>query len=112
MGYDDKPALSPHYVQKTVSVNKARRIILLLSRPLADITELNNNNVIALNDQRSKIMAAANDEAKLEDCLYVPVVKVREVALDKPVTVCTNIQCCNIVKVSFLLKNKILLIIL
>ncbi|KAF2891786.1 hypothetical protein ILUMI_14387, partial [Ignelater luminosus] len=96
--------LPPHKIQNTLSINESRRLIVQLSRPLADIANLIQINVTQMERQEKLLNLHADDVEKLKDNLLVPVTNIRVEELTQPRTVCTNLQCCEVFQVN---GNKI-----
>ena len=100
-GFDKTKAnIVPHKVKDTLSVNHARSVIIQLSKPLADIAQLINDNICVLRRHRVALQRENLSKSQLESRLYVPVVNLKGVELKQPVTVCTNVKCCEIYHVS------------
>lgn len=91
----------PHKVRSTLSVNEARKVILQLSKPLADIADLINDNILAL-ERHNKVLKTENQSIEeLKENLYVPVVNLRFKEVTEPITVCTAAKCSEIYTVSY-----------
>lgn len=102
---DDKHApLPPHNVQDTVSVNKARLLIFELAKPLADITELIQDNLDVLKAHQAKIVQENLTSDELKQMMYVPTIDLEEKLLTQPVTVCAAKKCAETYTVSGLQK--------
>ena len=97
LGYID--SLSPHMIQNTVSIYRARRIILELSQPLATIVENIQRNGENLRFHSEQLKASQTKAKNLKDQLNVKIVKSVPVKLPKPMTVCTDESCVKYVKV-------------
>ena len=96
--------LEPHSVQHTVSLNNARRIILELSKPLAE-TAANIQRNIEAADRKTKELQASNKTAsELQGQLYLDGIDLEPVELDFPRTVCTDSSCVDYVQVFYSLK--------
>lgn len=91
--------MKPHKIQDTLSINESRRLIVQLSQPLADIANLIQINIVQLERQKELLNLHAGDVQKLKDNLYVPVTNIRVEELDRPRTVCTGAQCCEVIRV-------------
>lgn len=101
MGDGEKPALTPHLTRKTVSINEARRIIMQLSQPLADVTELIYEKVYALDQHVHRLNRENQSLDELKKSLYIPVIDIKETAFDQPRTVCSAAKCTKTYTVSF-----------
>lgn len=83
-----------------MSVNDARRVVIQLSQPLADIAEHINDNIRALEQHHKTLNNDNLSIAELAKNLYVPVINLRCKELTQPVTVCTAAKCITIYAVS------------
>lgn len=95
----NKP-IEPHLVKNTKAVNEARRWILHLAKPLADISELINDNMNALQRHKDNLEIENLTLGELKKQLYMPVINLEVIEQTKPVTVCTSRACAEIYKVS------------
>lgn len=82
------------------SARDAQRLAVQFSRPLADVTDLINENIAALQRHSAYLEGRALAVAELEDNLYVPRIKLQLTELKHPITVCTSAQCCEVYLVS------------
>lgn len=96
--------VTPHKVKDTMSVNDARRVILQLSQPIADIADLINDNIKVLERHNRAIQVDSMSIDDLKKNLYVPVINLRCKELSQPTTVCTASCCMETYTVSFLLS--------
>lgn len=99
VGDDKEKGLIPHNVQNTLSVNEARRVIILLSKPLADITQSVQDNIQIMEKHRKNIRDSRDNHKSLENQLYIPVVDLNMIELPYPVTVCSAQKCLEIITV-------------
>uniref|UniRef100_A0AC35GCA2 G domain-containing protein n=1 Tax=Panagrolaimus sp. PS1159 TaxID=55785 RepID=A0AC35GCA2_9BILA len=83
----------PHSVDKTLSVNQARGIILQLAKPLADINDLIETNIKVYNDRKNEIENTAATIDELKNKLLIPQVGIKTEPLPYPMTVCTGEKC-------------------
>ncbi|OQV19483.1 hypothetical protein BV898_06474 [Hypsibius exemplaris] len=86
--------LPPHPVAETTSINKARTLIQLLTKPLADIAQNIAHNVKLCEDHRDKIREFEGDIEALTKELYTPTETLTSIPLDAPMTVCGDERCC------------------
>lgn len=85
-------------------------MVLLLSQPLADIADLINDNINAL-ERHTKTLQSQNLSIEdLKKNLYVPVMNIRCRELSKPTTVCTSKDCIEIYTVSYRYYFMLLLV--
>ena len=84
---------SPHWIQDTVSLNRARKIIIELSKPLALIADNIQQNIDLANDKFEELKASKKKTDELKELLFRDVVKLVPVPLDTPKTVCTHPAC-------------------
>ena len=92
--------LKPHSVQHTVSLNNARRIILELSKPLAQTAANVQSNIDAAERKKKELQASKKTASELKDRLFLDAIDLKTVNLDHPRTVCTDSSCVEYVKVS------------
>ena len=78
--------LEPHNVKDTISINKARTTILLLTKPLGDIAKFIDENVKACEIRKKKIFEWEGDIRDLEKELYIPTINLISTQLDKLMT--------------------------
>uniref|UniRef100_A0AC35GX90 G domain-containing protein n=1 Tax=Panagrolaimus sp. PS1159 TaxID=55785 RepID=A0AC35GX90_9BILA len=83
----------PHHVADTVSINKARTIILHLAKPLADVNELIESNIKVFDDRKKDLYNTANDLNALKKKLKVTQIGIEVKSLDYPKTVCAAQRC-------------------
>lgn len=93
-------SLKPHKVMNTVSINEARRLIFLLSKRLADISENIAKNITVRKTQQERILENASHLEKLKNDLYIPTIKLEFKHFDKPRTVCASDKCRKIHRVN------------
>lgn len=94
------PPLEPHPVKNTVSVNQARRVILRLSQPLAEIAQLIEDNVRVLKKHKTSLSDHKASLEELKDKLYVPMMDLRVTQLAHPATVCASLSCTKVHQVT------------
>ncbi|XP_050509125.1 uncharacterized protein LOC126886296 [Diabrotica virgifera virgifera] len=84
----NKP-LMPYFVKITNTTNEARRVIIQLVQPLADITILilHNINVLKCHEQ---VLNANKSLEELKNELYLPVIELETTTLSQPVTFCNK----------------------
>jgi len=92
-------SLPPHRVKNTLSLNDARRLIVALSRPLAEITSTIQNNIGVAEQRRREVLESTKHEQQLTNNLYIPAVDLQTTPLDYPRTVCTAGSCVKHVSV-------------
>ncbi|KAI4462504.1 50s ribosome-binding gtpase [Holotrichia oblita] len=99
-------SLKPHKIQETVSLNEARRLILRLSIPLAEIAELIQDNI----QRNNRFKDALSDKSKsiddLKKYLMVPRIGLKVITLSYPMTVCTNQKCVDAIKIEDTTKKN------
>uniref|UniRef100_A0A914P788 G domain-containing protein n=1 Tax=Panagrolaimus davidi TaxID=227884 RepID=A0A914P788_9BILA len=83
----------PHHVADTISINKARTIILHLAKPLADVNELIESNIKVFDDRKKDLQNTANDLNVLKKKLKVTQIGIEVKPLDYPKTVCAGQNC-------------------
>ena len=85
--------MPPHKVKNTLSLNDARRRVVALSRPLAEITSTIQNNIAVVEQRRQEVMESMKHKQDLTDNLYIPAIDLQTTPLDHPRTVCTASSC-------------------
>lgn len=96
MGDKNTAGLVPHLTKETISVNEARKIILQLTKPLADISQLIYDNLHAV-DRQMQILTMENQSIEeLSKNLSIPIVDIKETRFNKPRTVCTALNCSSV----------------
>ncbi|KAF5288460.1 hypothetical protein FQR65_LT02112 [Abscondita terminalis] len=99
-GDDNNPGLTPHEVKNTISINEARRLIVQLSQPLAEIAQLVQDNIRAV-DYHQRLLRDTNTSlTELKSKLYIPFVDLKVTKLDQPTTVCTSVKCSTLYQVA------------
>lgn len=101
MGDENNPGLKPHITENTVSINEARRFIMQIAQPLADITALISDNMYALEQQIKVLNREDQSLNDLKKNMFVPVIDLKETHFDKPRTVCTSLKCSKVYLVKF-----------
>lgn len=91
--------LKPHKVKNTVNINEARRLISLLSKPLADISENVVKNIAVLKNQKLRIAQCSSDVELLKDNLYIPCITLEFQYFSQPRTVCAGDRCRKVYKI-------------
>ncbi|OQV25334.1 hypothetical protein BV898_01015 [Hypsibius exemplaris] len=88
--------LPPHPVADTtsISISKARTLIQLLTKPLAEIAQNIVHNVELCEAHRHKIREFQGDIETLTKELYTPTETLTSIPLDAPMTVCGDERCC------------------
>lgn len=99
IGDDVKKPLEPHRVENTMCVNEARGIINQLKQPMADITQLIQDKLRALQKQTQLLAIDDLDINDLKKNLVIPIIDIEVEELAQPVTVCTSAKCAKIYKV-------------
>lgn len=93
--------LKPHDPKKTIGINHARKMVLQLAQPLAEIVQLIGDNIYELDQHTNQLLIENQSLEELKQKLHMPVIDIRVKELPQPVTVCTSPQCSAIYKVSF-----------
>ncbi|XP_063930985.1 uncharacterized protein LOC135143068 [Zophobas morio] len=99
VGDASRDALKPHQLLNTISINEARRIIVYLSQPLADISQLIHDNLRILERHKQNLRVENQSLDELKKQLFIPVINLEVTQLTQPVTVCTSTKCADLVKV-------------
>lgn len=93
-------SLTPHLVNSTVAINRARKTIYQLTQPVADIAELIEDNIQILANHQRILALHENSLPKLRKNLYIPIIDLEVTPLTHPMTVCTDSACTDIISVS------------
>jgi GTP-binding protein EngB required for normal cell division len=104
VGDASRDPLKPHQLANTFSINEARRIIVQLSQPLADISQLIHDNLRILEKHIGNLRMENQTLDELKKKLYIPIVDLEVTELTQPVTVCTALKCAVGVKVGDRIK--------
>ncbi|KAG5899641.1 hypothetical protein JTB14_036014 [Gonioctena quinquepunctata] len=99
LGDDENPALEPHHVQSTSAINEARRMIIHLCQPLAEISQLINHNMNVLQRHEENLLLENQSIQDLTKQLFMPVITLEIIEVPQPVTVCTSRQCAEVYQV-------------
>ncbi len=91
-------SLKPHSIQHTISLNNARRIILELSKPLAETAANIQANIDAADRTSQQLKASNKTASELQDKLYLDAVDLVAIELNFPRTVCTHLSCVDYVQ--------------
>ncbi|KAF5271067.1 hypothetical protein FQR65_LT00486 [Abscondita terminalis] len=99
VGNDECPGLIPHKVKNTISINEARRVIVQLSQPMAEIAQLIQDNIHTLEIHQKQINSSDTTLSELKSMLYIPIIDLDVIRLDRPNTVCTSLKCTTVYQV-------------
>jgi len=86
-------SLPPHKVKNMLSLNDARRLIVTLSRPIAEITSTIQNNIGVVEQRTHEVLESTKHKEDLANNLYIPAIDLKNELLNHPRTVCTA-NCC------------------
>ncbi|GBC01566.1 hypothetical protein RclHR1_04230011 [Rhizophagus clarus] len=95
----------PHAVEDTLSLNNSRNIVILLSKPLAEIERLIQQNIILIKEKQEEINNSNKTIKELEGKLYIPQIDIEPVKLKFPRTVCTDSNCVGLLQISDNIKT-------
>ena len=96
--------IPPHKVRKTISMNEARRVVVAMSKPMAEVAKTIEENNEAAKDAMNQINLHAKGMSSLEKDLKFHGVDLEREELDYPITVCTHSECIERIAVG---KNNI-----
>ncbi|KAF5288459.1 hypothetical protein FQR65_LT02111 [Abscondita terminalis] len=99
VGDGNNPGLIPHEVKNTISVNEARRLIVQLTKPLAEIAQLIQDNIRAVDTHKMSLKLTNTTLTELKSKLYIPIVDLKVTTLKQPTTVCTSLKCSTVYQV-------------
>jgi GTPase SAR1 family protein len=83
----------PHMVSQTLSVNKARTVILNLAKPLATVNEMIESNIKVFDTRKRELNNTSNDLKELEKKLKITHIGIEVRPLSYPKTVCAAPKC-------------------
>ncbi|KAM7197133.1 hypothetical protein V8F33_005792 [Rhypophila sp. PSN 637] len=83
----------PHSVTNTISLNGTRQLILELTKPLADISQLIRKNIAMCQDRERELADSRLTGDALRKKLQFERIELRKKDLSMPRTVCTNRNC-------------------
>ncbi len=92
-------SLKPHKVKDTLTLNDARRLIVNLSRPIAEITKNIQININILEDKKNEIKLSEESIKELMKKLKIPKIDIDIQPLTYPTTVCTSPTCVEVISV-------------
>lgn len=87
--------IKPHAVQDTISINNVKSKIINLRKPIALIVENISKEIILCQKHEKKIKEFSGDIEELEKELYIPSLDIMTDPLDRPITVCSDPDCCE-----------------
>ncbi|CAG8596056.1 12067_t:CDS:1 [Ambispora leptoticha] len=90
---------TPYKVKDTLSLNDARNIVILLSKPLAEMGQLIQMNISKIQDQQKEIANSTQTIGQLEDRLYIEQIDLEPMQLGYPRTVCTSHNCVKVLSI-------------
>ncbi|PAV83024.1 hypothetical protein WR25_24982 [Diploscapter pachys] len=88
--------VKPHIVGETVSLNETRKLILMLAKPLADISQIIQDNISEINMKKDMITKLDARDIDLKKHLMISQISFETKRLDYPRTVCTGTKCVDI----------------
>ncbi|XP_054761933.2 uncharacterized protein LOC129268409 [Lytechinus pictus] len=91
--------VKPHRVKETLGMNEARRIIVAMSKPLAEVAKTINHNLDAARETKTKIGLADTEIDSLKEDLKFNGYDVEQKELGHPMTVCTAPECIKYVPI-------------
>ncbi|RGB22399.1 hypothetical protein C1646_776149 [Rhizophagus diaphanus] len=91
----------PHIVEDTISLNNSRNIVILLSKPLAEIEHLIQQNIKLIKEKQEEINNSNKTIEELKGKLYIEQLDIEPVKLGYPRTVCTNNNCVELLQIDY-----------
>ena len=85
--------LPGHRVKSTLSLNKARDVLLAIRKPLDDVTKAAEKTIQLSLQNIEELRGASMSRAELESKLYIETVIIESIPLPKPRMVCTHCAC-------------------
>lgn len=86
----------PHRVKNTVSLNRARQLILELTKPMADVSQMIRVNMARCEDQKTELENLRLSGEDLRRRLNLERTQFRAIPLNNPRTVCKNEACIEV----------------
>src|SRR3569623_398060 len=90
---EHKKSIKSHKMRDMISLNEARRITSLLSKPLADISRTIETNINALNEKQAELKSLDLTQDGIKSQIFLPQFYIEVEPLDFPRTVCTARKC-------------------
>ncbi|XP_072028096.1 uncharacterized protein [Amphiura filiformis] len=97
--FDHISTLKPHKVRNTLNMNEARRIIVAMSKPLAEVAKTIQQNVQSGIEAKTQIDLYKKDMDSLKVDLNIDGYDLKQVPLGYPRTVCADAACTRYVQV-------------
>ena len=97
--FDYIGTLKPHKIRNTLNMNEARRIIVAMSKPLAEVAKTIQHNVQEGNEAKTQIDLAVKDVTTMQTKLMFSGYGVKRTELGYPRTVCADPRCIRYVQV-------------
>ncbi|KAN0070520.1 hypothetical protein V8E54_011389, partial [Elaphomyces granulatus] len=86
----------PHMVKSTMSLNRTRQLITMLTKPMAEISQLIRTNIALSEDQMQELKDTRLSGDQLRNKLHLQKVQLRSENLQNPRTVCANSSCTDV----------------
>ncbi|KAI6082743.1 hypothetical protein F4821DRAFT_281491 [Hypoxylon rubiginosum] len=83
----------PHSVSSTLSLNRARELISLLTSPMADVADVIERTIKLNQDEINELRGAKDRRDALKKSLHYSRIDIEVKGLDRPRTVCKNSGC-------------------
>ena len=100
--------LKPHKIRNTLNMNEARRIIVAMSKPLAQVAKTIQQNVQEGNEAKTQIDLVDKDMDSLKANLKFSGFDLKRVELGYPRTVCADSKCVKSVPIGATSQQKII----
>ncbi|XP_063971520.1 uncharacterized protein LOC135158564 [Lytechinus pictus] len=91
--------MTPHDLKQTIGMNNARRTILVMAKPLADVTNLITQNLELGEEIKKRVLEADQEIDPLQECQSIKVYDIERKELEYNRTVCTAPACIRYVQV-------------
>lgn len=98
--------LPPHRIRDSTTINAARRIVLSLSKPLAEIAEHIDTTAMHLQEKKEIIERNKHNIEELKKKLHLKVPRLSIQRLKKPFTGCLHRFCRQVIQVIFISNKK------
>ncbi|KAF8850415.1 hypothetical protein BDZ45DRAFT_731598 [Acephala macrosclerotiorum] len=90
---DHFKTVPPHPVKSTVSLNGTRQLVLELTKPMAEISQIIRTNIAMCEDRMLELKDTRVSGDNLRKRLHLDKVQLKSQKLAKPRTVCTDVSC-------------------
>ncbi|KAF7269637.1 hypothetical protein GWI33_017319 [Rhynchophorus ferrugineus] len=91
--------LKPYQICRNSVINETRSLIYQLLKPMADICQLVQDNILVLQYHEHEMKLESRNTQKLRQLFYVPSIELEVTKLKKPAVICADSKCCKLYKI-------------